>query len=368
LKRKKKVEWDLLTMAVDEVDPPAGGGAAPVGAAAQGGAAPVGVAAQGFMLPQNEMSRLTIFRGTNKDTVSAEAWAEQVDRYVTVLKWNQEQTAGAAIEVMRDDANCWRENLANSSDPTRKALLKDWSRLRPEFITRFAKSRTRASKVQGFSQLKQQPQETSIAFNDRVVHALDKLTAKGFESLSQADIKGFNICRDIFEAAIYICGMKSDIRLWVEMEMEDDTPTSELRKLARKAEEAYNSKTGHPKVAALEIVHGTGDPYLETLKGELKDLKATIRKTIANHTPGQVAAAALAKKEKGGRSGQGNKRRTMPAMAERTGFILCWKCKQWGKHLHTECKLTEAEIERLSPQSQDNKPEGTVFDTQFPNC
>ena len=49
---------------------------------------------QAFMLPQSEMSRLIQFKGTSKDTVTAEAWAEMVDRHITVLKWSPEQTAG----------------------------------------------------------------------------------------------------------------------------------------------------------------------------------------------------------------------------------------------------------------------------------
>ena len=136
-------------------------------------------------LPQSEMSRLVIFRGNSKDTVTAEAWAEMVDRHITVLKWSAEQTAGAAIESMRDDANIWRENLNNSADPDKKAILKDWTLLRKAFLTRFGKAKTRAARVQGLGQLKQANNETCRAFQDRVIHALDKLTAKPAERIRE---------------------------------------------------------------------------------------------------------------------------------------------------------------------------------------
>jgi hypothetical protein len=80
--------------------------------------------------------------------------------------------------------------------------------------------------------------------------------------------------------AIYICGMRSDIQMRMAMEA------------------TYDSKTANPKAAALEYVHGTGEPALETMKSRLKELKATIRRTIAGHTLGQVAAMD-SRKERG---------------------------------------------------------------------
>ena len=139
------------------------------------------------MLPQSEMSRLVVFRGNSKDTVTAEAWAEMVDRHISVLKWSPEQTAGAAIESMRDDANIWRENVANSPAQAKRDWLKDWALMRPEFLKRFGKAKTRAAKVQGLGQLRQNPGEACGTYQDRVIHALDKLTAKPAQACTTRD-------------------------------------------------------------------------------------------------------------------------------------------------------------------------------------
>ena len=82
------------------------------------------------LLPQTELSRLILFHGNGKDKTTPRAWAEMVDRHVTVLNWSNEQTAGAAIEAMREDANIWRQNLADHGDPDKRAVLKDWSKLK----------------------------------------------------------------------------------------------------------------------------------------------------------------------------------------------------------------------------------------------
>ena len=103
----------------------------------------------GNRLPAADMSRLVIFRGTNKDTVTAEAWADMVDRFVTILNWDSKQTAGAAVEAMRDDALSWVSTLKHDFDASRRALIEDWQLLKPEFLKRFEKYKSRARGCRG---------------------------------------------------------------------------------------------------------------------------------------------------------------------------------------------------------------------------
>ena len=195
---------------------------------------PAPAAAAACMLPQSEMSRLVVFRGNSKDTVTAEAWAEMVDRHISVLKWSPEQTAGAAIESMRDDANIWRENVANSPAQAKRDWLKDWALMRPEFLKRFGKVKTRAAKVQGLGQLRQNTGEACGTYQDRVIHALDKLTAKPAQACTTRDERaGFNNCRDLFEAAIFLNGLRGDIRMYIEMELKETSTADEIYELAR---------------------------------------------------------------------------------------------------------------------------------------
>ncbi len=306
------------------------------------------------MLPQSEMSRLVVFRGNSKDTVTAEAWAEMVDRHISVLNWTTKQTAGAAIESMRDDANIWRENLANSSDTDKRNLLEDWNAMKAVFLKRFGKAKTRAAKVQGLGQLRQATGETCGAYQDRVVHTLDKLTTAKMQTCDGVNQKkGFTDCRDLFETAIFLNGLKGDLRMYVEMDLKDTTTTEEVYEMARATEIAVNSKNNQHKVGA---VTSQQDHSMETLRGEVSELKRSMDQ-------GHVAAAS-------DRRSNNNKpkvgQRDKPMSDRRP--MLCWKCKQWGKHLSKECKLTAEEVARLTPMSKDDRPTGTVVDTQYPNA
>lgn len=314
---------------------------------------PAPVAAAACMLPQSEMSRLVVFRGNSKDTVTAEAWAEMVDRHISVLKWSPEQTAGAAIESMRDDANIWRENVANSPAQTKRDWLKDWALMRPEFLKRFGKAKTRAAKVQGLGQLRQNTGEACGTYQDRVIHALDKLTAKPAQACTTRDERaGFNNCRDLFEAAIFLNGLRGDIRMYIEMELKETSTADEIYELARTTEIALNSKTGH-KVA---FIDSNAEGALQAIQKEVKELKKSLETTE------KIAAVTKTTKTDKPKDQVRNK-----PMAQRRP-MLCWKCKQWGKHLKEECKLSADEIARLTPQSKDDRPGGEVFDAQYPNA
>ena len=309
------------------------------------------------ILPQSEMSRLVVFRGNSKDTVTAEAWAEMVDRHISVLKWSAAQTAGAAIESMRDDANIWRENLANSGDQAKKDLLLDWTAMRPAFLTRFGKAKTRAARVQGLGQLRQAAGESCGSYQDRVIHALNKLTSKAAneDNMTANDKRGFTKCRELFETAIFLNGLRSDIRTYVELELRDDTTAEKIYETARHTEIALNSKKEQHKVAKVD----TEDKF-EKLKA---DILSEMKKTA---TGGSEVVAAINKDKKDKKKTAGKSVKAKP-MGER-GAIHCWRCKQWGKHLQAECKLTPDQIQTMRPMTKDDKPVGEVFDAQYPNA
>lgn len=319
-----------------------------------------GAAAPRF-ISQAEMARLPQFRGNSKDTITAEAWAEMVDRFISVLTWTPEQAAGAAIESLRDEANVWRENLANGKTD-QQALLKDWNRMRTAFLERFTKVGSRASKVQNLGNLKQMGGENCAAFADRVVHALDKLTASAYGGLRDDHRKeGFMTCRDLLEGAIFLCGMKQDVRLWVEMDMTENSSNQDLKKLAQKAEIALGTKNNNnPKIHAIQASMGEKeDEGVSNLKSELKELKATVR---ALTKPEQVAAFNKS-------NSAPRPRKPLPPMGERDRPIHCWKCRQWGKHTKAECRLSDAQIANLTPMRKEDKPGDMEFvDAQFPNA
>ena len=327
--------------------------AAAAGAAAAQGQAALGVPA--MMLPQSEMSRLVVFRGNSKDTVTAEAWGEMVDRHITVLKWTAEQTAGAAIESMRDEANIWRENVSRSD--ANKHLLLDWNALKPVFLTRFGKAKTRTAQIQGIGQLKQLGNESCNTYLDRVVHTLDRLTSRHAEKCNVGDKRnGFALCRDVLESAIFLNGLRGDVKMFVDMDIKEVTTKDEIYEMARATEIAVNSK--NHKVSAL---FGSDD-RVETLTAKIEEM----RRALASS--GGQTVGAVNKSNGNSNNKFAKKPGKFTPMSERKGPILCWKCKQWGKHVIKECKLTADEIAQLTPQSKEDRPTGEVIDKQYPNA
>ncbi len=316
--------------------------------------------AGGPRLPQSEIGRLTWFKGNTKDTITAEAWIDQVDRHITVLHWSPEQTAGAAIEAMREDANIWRENLGYSSET--KPLITDWTLLRPVFLARFTKLKNRAARVQALGQLKQ-GNESVHAYHDRVTHSLNKLTAlKMSQRPAGPRTEGYLECREDLQAAIFLCGLKPELKTAVETELEETSSLKDILKRALKVEQAHVSRSTH-KMASMEMGEdGGGAQHQGRDMAEIKDLIRSMNPGGATEAKETVAAFKAGSKPK--KKGTVN---SIP-MATRTNAILCWKCKQWGKHLQTECKLSSEAIGRLTPQTKDDRPSGQVYDTQFPNA
>ena len=52
-------------------------------------------------------------------------------------------------------------------------------------------------------------------------------------------------------------------------------------------------------------------------------------------------------------------------VAARTKWIICFKCKQWGKHRANECRLSQDKISALTPQDPEKQPSGEPKDSQF---
>ena len=325
-------------------------------------AAPAAPAIQTMMLPQSELSRLILFRGNDKDAVSAEKWAGMVDKHISVLKWNSEQTAGAAIECMRDEVARWEENIRNNN--RKKHILKDWTQLRVEFLKRWGTKKTHTAKVQSLGNLKQAGNESTEIFQDKVTYAINNMVKGKIDNLnSQEEINAFQNCREAFEVALFVSGLQRDIRKYVEWEMKENSSSDEVFEMARKAEEAFNSEKiqKNAKVALLQAGKDTmQEPTKSELKGELlQEIRAML-----DRNNGQVAAIGSAK---GGPNGRKRTPLKDKPMAERPP-VFCFKCKQWGKHILKECKLSTEEIARLTPQSRNDKPTGTVTDQQYPNA
>ena len=51
-------------------------------------------------------------------------------------------------------------------------------------------------------------------------------------------------------------------------------------------------------------------------------------------------------------------------MKER-GWLLCYKCRQYGQHLSSECQLEEDQVKQLTRMTKKDRPQGKAHDAQF---
>ena len=326
---------------------PSTSGAAASAAANDGGGAVAN------RLPAADMSRLVIFRGTTKDTVTAEAWADMVDRFVTVLNWDAKQTAGAAVEAMRDDALTWVSNLKNDFDSGRRALVEDWKLLKPEFLKRFEKYKSRAARIQGLGTLRMMTAEDTVTYFDRVMHVCNKVVKHKISNYQDGTVehKAFLDCYDDFVSAVFLHGLRAEIRMHVEMDLKDEDNAKGIFERARAIEHGFMAKKA--AVAALAHEMPEGPTKTSLMEGSQQVAVSSLRpkgrgKTTARPSP--VSKRATPKPAKG--------------VTGRSRPIFCFKCKQWGLHYRHECMLSEKECAALTPQDRSQEPP-SVYDAQY---
>ena len=52
-------------------------------------------------------------------------------------------------------------------------------------------------------------------------------------------------------------------------------------------------------------------------------------------------------------------------VSNRSNWIFCFKCKQWGKHRANECKFSKAQIRELTPMDESMIPSSEPYDHHF---
>jgi hypothetical protein len=315
--------------------------------------------------------KIPLFRGNKKkDSITPEAWVQTVDRLATVMKWNGGQTADAAIDAMRDEADVWRDCMTNGTD-TEVAAVKDWALLKPYFVKRFARFQSAVEKVGLVLNLKQKPEEAATPYFDRVDQVMKKVTGK--ELAASNEKAGFIECRDVMTRTLFMAFLRPEVRVWVEANgVANDTTLADLKQRAVDVDEAVNSPGSAAKAAAIPT--RVAAVHMETGEDEkqLQEHIASLQRQLSAIAPGGGGGAKpKAVRGGGARGGRGGGRggfsRTPAEIQARKRWVLCHKCKQWGQHYQAECKLGDAEIGRLVPQQSSDEPSGNPFDSQFPN-
>ena len=324
----------------------------------QGGAqaaAPVAPAAD----QETSVARLPPWKGNGKDQTTVDLWIDQVDRMATQKGWSNARTAAAVCDALRENAARWM--AVQKANASKKAMLNDWATLKEALKKRFTDSLTAAQKQSFVKGLQQASNESVQDFFDRVALGLSKVHENHRDGLTGAEVegqrKGYDKSFDITLGTLFVSGLKHDIREYVECNMADDKTDSEsLLELAVKCEasKGHGAKSASLKLAAIDDEYSPNDE-VKRLNDELAALKTRMNTFTAGS--GQTGRGR----------GRGRQNTPLPAFEDRKTWFFCYRCKQHGLHISRECKLTDDEVKKLTPQQRYPVPTGTPTDRQFPN-
>ena len=303
----------------------------------------------------DSVARLPPWKGNGKDSTTIDLWIDQVERMATQKGWTADRTAAAVCDALRDNAARWMAVI--KANPSKRQNLASWVNLKPLIKKRFTDSLTAAQKQSFVRSLVQANGESVQDFFDRVALALSKVHENHRDALAGTEVegqkKGYDKSHDVTLGTLFVSGLKSDIREYVECNMSEDRGDSEtLLDLAVKSETAkgMGAKAASLKLAAIEGEETEPTEELKKVTAELAALKTRMNTFTA-----------------GKGKGKGKFTTPLPAFSDRNTWFYCYKCKQHGLHVSKECKLTEAERKALTAQARYPVPSGTPTDAQFPN-
>ena len=168
---------------------------------------------------------------------------------------------------------------------------------------------------------------------------------------------GYDKSLDVTLGTLFVSGLKNEIREYVECNMKETPDSDTLLDLAVKSE---SSKGLGVKAASLKLAMVDDEYQPPEQTEEVKKMTAELAALKARMNTFTAGSAGR---------GRGRRRATtpLPAFNDRKTWFYCYRCKQHGLHISKECRLTEEQKQRLSPQPRFPIPTSTPTDAQFPN-
>jgi len=293
------------------------------------------------------------FTGTDKDEYSADIWLTNVARLGELNNWKDEQILNGCLLALKDVASVWRESELRLGSTS----LTTWPRFQEAFLSRFQEAKSAVEQVSIISNLKQGQKESVRDYFDRVnnsVHlsANDSLVTMRLDrNITTAD-EGFKACITHFMRVHYVSGLKPEIWRLVEAKFSSLKTKEDLVKAAVEAEVASGQEARH----------------IATIEAELAALRLSSGQQFSSGRGrgfSRGSRGARGGSSRGGAAGGSGSLTHKQKVSNRTNWIFCFKCKQWGKHRANECKFSEAQIRDLKPQDENKVPSGRPYDSHF---
>ena len=331
----------------------------------QGQAVPGDAAArQELPVLTTSIAKVPPFSGSSSDNISPSLWLSNLKNLSASNRWSNDQCLNNALLALQGPAGIWKETESKLTP----ASFATWDAFKDAFLERFQPSTTAVEAVKLVSNLKQKQDESVRDFFDRVNHmvimscqdSLKKRREQWPDAEKDAQQKGFEAAQQHFIQANFVNGLKPSIRSLVESKFSSIQSRTDLLKTAVEAEVAANSISTESKrlmaleseIAALRISTGSG--------GQNRGNQRQGTMGRQNQQRGRSGA------NPGGGGGAPN-----PAgnhkqrVANRTRWVHCHKCLQWGKHYARECKISDAKRAQLQKQDDKVPPSGPPRDAYY---
>ena len=156
-----------------------------------------------------------------------------------------------------------------------------------------------------------------------------------------------------------VCLLIPEVRVYVEMELQEKTSSAEIFTKARQTESAMASKC-NKQIGALTAMEKPPDAGASYIWDQIR--------STDDH---QVAAMKVSANKK--KPVRRSKTRVIPGgpmipPAQRSRPVFCYRCRQWGVHYSPECKISMEEVNRMTPQSRESRPSSAPYDPQYPSA
>ena len=314
--------------------------------------------------------KIPIFYGDGSDggKTTAYKFREMVERAQTLNRWSDKDTAEMAISNMAGDADEWADRMVRSNRPEERIIMEKWSTMRPEFMKRFDVMPTPTQKIAKISNISQYPKETAKRYYDRLREALDYI---GKETLMNPPVmgtweEGFLAASDVIFQTFYLRGLDPRIRLQVQAQLGKGCTLEALVEKANEVDELLKEeKQAGSKALQMAPMH-VQEIKAPGIDQETKTMVENKIKQELGMMSAQMAAmhAGKGKQQRASPNEHPSRKVAEVPMKER-GWLLCYKCRQYGQHLSSECQLEEDQVKQLTRMTKKDRPQGKAHDAQF---
>lgn len=354
-----------------------------LGGAGGGGGAGAGAGAaaqQDLNAVQGLLSfRPTLFRGNKKtDTITIEAWCGTISKAALSANWDDQRTLDCATENLRDSAAIWYANAKNGFRAEQASVTTTWDLFKTTICARFALGRTAIQKVNLIRDLTIAQNEDVNTFYERVYMSVRKsqgnpiqeMLARGDYNDADAAADPVANCRNAFADGIewlqrgvikvlFMAGLKDDMRS--QLQAAPDFEDLTLEQVRLQAVRIEDSKEKEKRELPRQIIAALGassgpDSQEAGILDQFKAMQRELQQINALTKSGPKKDKAKKKR----------KPLSDTPIHQRTRWMRCHRCNQWGLHMARECTLSAPQVANLTPADEKTPPGGMPADRQFP--